>query len=119
MSSLVGPVVSVPQTNQLPASEPVVGKFAQRLIELQQAQAPTPPIPPEISAVGLWVKDIESGQATLGRWLNAAENGESFSNAEVLALQVAMYRYATEVELLGKVIQAAVSALRDVLRTQV
>ena len=46
-------------------------------------------------------------------------NGRDFSNAQLIALQLAVNRYSLEMDLVSKIVQQAVQGLRDVLRTQV
>ena len=108
MSSPVGPVTSAPPVVQVPQKPAAVeGKFAQRLAELQQ----TP--------VVHFLKDMEAGQASLDALVKAATSGKHFSNVELLALQASMYQYTLTIDLVSKVVQQAVSGLKDLLKMQV
>lgn len=65
------------------------------------------------------VSDMEKGQGTLDKLINAGLHGLKFSNTELLGLQAGMYKYSQELDLTGKVVDKATSALKEALKTQV
>jgi hypothetical protein len=62
---------------------------------------------------------MEKGQGMLDKLINGGLTGAKFSNTELLALQAGMYKYTQELDLTGKVVDKATSALKDTLKTQV
>jgi hypothetical protein len=118
MSSPVPPVASVAPrpADPVPVSEAPLGKFAERMAELQQADEKQEILPHMVKTL---MRDLEVGQLTVNRLVKAASTGAEFSNAELLALQATMYRYNLEIDLLSKMVQSLVQGLRDLLKMQV
>lgn len=118
MSSPIAPVASIPRPHADPiaVSESVRGKFAERLEELERTEAKEELGPPMLKKL---MRQMEVSQASLDGLVSAASSGKNFSNAELLGLQAAMYRYSIEIDLLSKVIQGLVQCLRDLLKMQV
>jgi hypothetical protein len=65
------------------------------------------------------VGEMEKGQGMLDHLINAGLHGMKFNNTELLSLQAGMYKYTQELDLTGKVVDNATSALKDTLKTQV
>jgi hypothetical protein len=143
VSNTIGPVTAPPAVHEVPAlpPDPVAahGRFAQKLQELEQlSSAALNPIPAisepndgraaaakashvmaVLSNLKGMVHEIETGGANLDKIIAQAASGKDFSNAELLAMQAGMYKYTLTLELLSKVVEQAVSSLKDLLKMQV
>lgn len=58
------------------------------------------------------------GERFMDRTIAAANRGRVFSNEELLAVQVGVYRYTQELELASKLIDKATGAVRQTLQSQ-
>jgi hypothetical protein len=65
------------------------------------------------------MSSMEKGGGMLDKLINGGLKGAKFSNTELLSLQAGMYKYTQELDLTGKVVDKATSALKDTLKTQV
>jgi hypothetical protein len=65
------------------------------------------------------LSSMEKGGGMLDKLINGGLKGAKFSNTELLSLQAGMYKYTQELDLTGKVVDKATSALKDTLKTQV
>jgi len=71
--------------------------------------------PPVLRLLG----DVETQRARIDRVLARAQRGETFSPPQLLALQMQVYRYAQNLEVVSRVVDKAVSAAKTVLTQQV
>lgn len=115
MSSPVGPVV--PAAPPPPAVEPPPpaprGPFADKLDALAQQE------PAAMSWLRKLDVELAEGEARIHAMIEGAKAGKHFTNAELLAMQAGMHQYTLTLDLVSKVTQALVNALRDLLKMQV
>ncbi|MCK5798472.1 MAG: hypothetical protein KAI47_14875 [Deltaproteobacteria bacterium] len=65
------------------------------------------------------VEDIERQRHAIDRLLDQAARGRDFSPQQLLGLQATVYRYNENVEVLSRVVDKSVGALKTLLNTQV
>ncbi len=89
--------------------------------------APTIPVAPVAETVRPSVahpgwaamESLVAHQAQSEKALDAAASGQRYQAAELLALQVQVYRFTQELEVASKVVEASSSTLRQLLGAQV
>jgi len=64
------------------------------------------------------VRDISRGERMVNGLVAAARRGKTFSNEELIAVQAGVYRYTQELELAGKLVDKATSAVKQTLQSQ-
>jgi hypothetical protein len=65
------------------------------------------------------VKQIERAQQRLDAVLAAAQQGQTFSAQQLLAIQSEAYRYGQTVELAAKVVEQGAQSIKQAVNTQV
>lgn len=73
----------------------------------------------ESSHMAKMLDGLLQGQDKMGEIMDTAMSGKQLSPPELLGMQAAVFRYTQELELVGKVIDKAVSGVKQVLNTQV
>jgi hypothetical protein len=81
----------------------------------RQASAATPSTPTMPQAL----KDLELQRKRIDKLLAQAARGRDFSPQQLLRLQSTVYRYGQDLEVLSRVVDKTVGALKQVLNTQV
>jgi len=82
--------------------------------------APPPPVPPAAStAVRGVLERAVTAERNIDALLAAAARGKTFSPAELLALQATVFRYSQTVEIMSRVADRLVGAVKQVMGTQV
>jgi len=82
------------------------------------AAPPAPPDGPTVSVSQL-VSDLEQQRRDIDRLIGQATRGRSFSPAQLLALQSRVYTYSQEMEVVSRMVDRAVSAVKTTLNTQI
>ncbi len=114
MSSPVGPVVPAPPPPPpVEPPPPSSGQFAEKLDALAQQE------PAAMSWLRKLDVELAEGEARIHALIEGAKAGKHFTNAELLAMQAGMHQYTLTLDLVSKVTQALVNALRDLLKMQV
>ena len=81
---------------------------------------PPPPTPvPASTAVRGVLERAVAAERNLDSLLAAAARGKTFSPAELLALQATVFRYSQTVEIVSRVADRLVGAVKQVMGTQV
>jgi hypothetical protein len=99
--------------------------FLEILREGQPQQAPppvpaaTPPPSPTVHAIAQIVQRVNTGEARVDALLDAAARGKTFTPGELIALQATVFRYSQTVEVLSRVTDKLVGAVKQTLGTQV
>jgi hypothetical protein len=84
------------------------------------ASAPAPAAPsPLARGVSRALAGASAGEARLDALLEAAARGKTFKPAELLAMQVTVFRYSQTVEVLSRATDRLVGAVKQTLGTQV
>lgn len=71
------------------------------------------------TAVARTLEQLEKQRRSIDRLLDQAARGRDFSPGQLLRLQTTVYRYAQDLELLSRVVDRTVGALKTTLNTQV
>jgi hypothetical protein len=83
------------------------------------ATAPAPaPSPPGLD-VARFIERVGASEARVDALLEAAARGKTFKPAELIAMQVTVFRYSQTVELLSRGADKFVGAVKQTLGTQV
>jgi hypothetical protein len=100
------------------ARQPSTGRFADALRAAREAPptAPTPSVGE--TALRASVRSIVRGERLVSGVIDAARHGATFSNEQLIAIQAGVYRYTQELELAGKLVDKATSAVRQTLQSQ-
>jgi hypothetical protein len=109
-SPALSPPAASPAPRPAPASAPASG------LEAGPASAPTSPLGRGLSRA---LANASAGEARLDAILDAAARGKTFKPAELLALQVTVFRYSQTVEVLSRATDRLVGAVKQTLGTQV
>ena len=64
------------------------------------------------------LRSLERGQRFVDRVIRQALAGRSFSQDELIAIQAGVYRYTQELELFSRMVEKAVSGMKQTLGTQ-
>ena len=84
------------------------------------APPPQPPTPiPASTAVRGVLEHAVAAERNLDTLLASAARGKTFSPAELLALQATVFRYSQTVEIVSRVADRLVGAVKQVMGTQV
>lgn len=75
--------------------------------------------PPETKPLARAVEQVKAAQERLDHVLQLAQAGRTFTPAELLALQAQVYGASQQLDLAGKVVEKAVSGVKQILQTQV
>jgi hypothetical protein len=81
--------------------------------------APVPPPTPASTVVRAVLERAVSAERNIDTLLAAAARGKTFSPAELLALQATVFRYSQTVEIVSRVADRLVGAVKQVMGTQV
>jgi hypothetical protein len=79
---------------------------------------PPPPIPASTAVRGVLERAV-AAERNLDTLLASAARGKTFSPAELLALQATVFRYSQTVEIVSRVADRLVGAVKQVMGTQV
>ena len=79
---------------------------------------PPPPIPASTAVRGVLERAV-AAERNLDALLASAARGKTFSPAELLALQATVFRYSQTVEIVSRVADRLVGAVKQVMGTQV
>ena len=63
-------------------------------------------------------RSIDHGRRRLDRAVRAGRSGQVLSQAQLLSLQVTVYRYSQELEIASKLVDKATTAVRTTLQSQ-
>lgn len=103
--------------------KPVDRKATNKTFRLDGPASPTagPAEPPRTAptAVARTLEQLEKQRRSIDRLLDQAARGRDFSPGQLLRLQTTVYRYAQDLELLSRVVDRTVGALKTTLNTQV
>lgn len=80
------------------------------------APRPAPPTRPPVRSM---LERVVTEETKIDRVLEAAARGKTFSPAELLALQAAVFRYSQTVEVVSRVADRLVGAIKQTMGTQV
>lgn len=103
-----------------PVSRGAAGGFA-----VAGAQAPPtpraqdPPGDSMVRSVGRLVTDLEQERREIDRLIQQAARGRSFSPAELLLLQSKVYSFGQQMEVVSRMVDKTVSAVKTTLNTQI
>jgi hypothetical protein len=79
---------------------------------------PPPPMPASTAVRGVLERAV-AAERNLDTLLASAARGKTFSPAELLALQATVFRYSQTVEIVSRVADRLVGAVKQVMGTQV
>jgi hypothetical protein len=74
---------------------------------------------PVVQSVGRLVTDLETQRKEIDQAIRQASRGRSFSPAELLVLQARVYSYSQEMEVVSRVVDKTLSAVKTTLNTQI
>ena len=77
------------------------------------------PAPPARAPARSMLERVVKEETRIDRVLEAAARGKTFSPAELLALQAAVFRYSQTVEVVSRVADRLVGAIKQTMGTQV
>lgn len=66
-----------------------------------------------------WVDRLNSAQIRMDKVLEMAQQGKTFTPAQLLSLQAQVYRSSQELDLAGKVVEKATGGVKQILQTQI
>lgn len=94
------------------------GEMAPKLVQPVRAQPVSAAKPPSVMATRA-VEQVAQAQKRLNQVLALAESGKTFTPAELIALQAQVSQASQQIDLAGKVVDKAVSGVKQILQTQV
>jgi hypothetical protein len=83
-----------------------------------KSQVPHHASSPVVQSVGRLVTDLETQRKDIDRMIKQAARGRNFSPAELLVLQAKVYTYSQEMEVVSRVVDKTLSAVKTTLNTQ-
>jgi flagellar hook-basal body complex protein FliE len=106
-----------------PSSPKVTGEVAPKLVQpMPQAKGVGPvqgvKAEPKVVAAKM-VDQVATAQKRLDHVLAMAESGKTFTPAELLAFQAQVSQASQQLDLAGKVVEKAVSGVKQILQTQI
>ena len=107
-----GPVV----TQDTAPSQPPRGESGFR--EAMARAAPASEVATQ-GIVGKILGTVASGQREMDRIIRLAQGGRKFSPAQLIGLQVRVYRLSQELDLASKLVEKATSGVKQAMSTQV
>ncbi len=111
-------IVSTPErsapSSTTAAASPREGSFAEAMQQASEAAAPAPSAWPQVAS-GL-AHEIDRGEAMVRSVAQSA--GASLGAADLLRLQIGMYRYSESVDLAAKCVDRATSAVKTLVQQQ-
>jgi hypothetical protein len=78
-----------------------------------------PPGDGMVRSVGRLVTDLEQERREIDRLIRQAARGRSFSPAELLLLQSKVYSFGQQMEVVSRMVDKTVSAVKTTLNTQI
>jgi hypothetical protein len=106
-----------------PGQAAQAGEVAPRLVKPAAVVPGAKPVvapKPEPKVVAAKVVDqVSAAQKRLDQVLALAESGKTFTPAELIALQAQVSQASQQIDLAGKVLDKAVSGVKQILQTQV
>jgi hypothetical protein len=82
-------------------------------------RAQDPPSDGMVRSVGRLVTDLEQERREIDRLIRQAAHGRSFSPAELLLLQSKVYSFGQQMEVVSRMVDRTVSAVKTTLNTQI
>ena len=100
-----------------PVRKQPVGSFS--LTPTSTPSNPSPPVDSTLESVATMVSDLERQRRGIDRLIQQAARGRNFSPAELLVLQARVYTYGQEMEVVSRMVDKTVAAVKTTLNTQV
>lgn len=88
------------------------------LVKLERACHEMKPSPFKMDVVGR-LDDLRANYGDLDKFMNEFANGKSFSQSELLAMQIRTHQMAQSVELLSKTVEHTVGGMKTIFQTNV
>lgn len=85
----------------------------------QAVQGKTDKLTKDSPAIPKWLSSLEKGQKNLDALINKAMKGQTFTAGQLLVLQAHVYTFNQQMEVVSRVVDRTISAVKTTLNTQI